>query len=259
MGIPEPCRPAAGKPSVIGVLEDSGAADEAAGRLGLDAVLKTPQPLPDILRVFDDVMTARTRQGARRDLLGRPKIPEFSRNFPATSATCPCRMMPDEGGRAMRAYKPILMAVAAVFLQDAAAPRPAGTSSCSWGAASSSGAPTPRSIQPRLSSTPSRSARGQGDPRSAASERSEARRAPGLRRGKRGGARARPRVGARRSRPDRRRGCGSHVHGGSGLRLETHRAAGDVPADARGSETDRGAVSVPAQELGSRGSISQDD
>ena len=48
-----------GKPSVIGVLEGSVGADVAAGRLGLDAVLKTPQPLPDILRLLDDVMTAR--------------------------------------------------------------------------------------------------------------------------------------------------------------------------------------------------------
>jgi hypothetical protein len=58
MGIPATLPDGAGKPSVIGVLEDGGA-DGAAGRLGLDAVLKTPQPLPDILRVLDDVMTAR--------------------------------------------------------------------------------------------------------------------------------------------------------------------------------------------------------
>jgi hypothetical protein len=59
MGIPATLPAGAGKPSVIGVLEDSGVADLTAGRLGLDAVLKTPQPLPDILRVLDDVMTAR--------------------------------------------------------------------------------------------------------------------------------------------------------------------------------------------------------
>ena len=59
MGIPATLPAGAGKPSVIGVLEDSGGADVTAGRLGLDAVLKTPQPLPDILRVLDDVMTAR--------------------------------------------------------------------------------------------------------------------------------------------------------------------------------------------------------
>ena len=59
MGIPATLPAAAGKPSVVGVLEDSGGADVTAGRLGLDAVLKTPQPLPDILRVLDDVMTAR--------------------------------------------------------------------------------------------------------------------------------------------------------------------------------------------------------
>jgi hypothetical protein len=59
VGIPASLPAGAGKPSVIGVLEDSGGADLAAGRLGLDAMLKTPQPLPDILRVLDDVMTAR--------------------------------------------------------------------------------------------------------------------------------------------------------------------------------------------------------
>jgi hypothetical protein len=57
--IPASLPAGAGKPSVIGVLEDAGGADVAAGRLGLDAVLKTPQPLADILRVLYDVMAAR--------------------------------------------------------------------------------------------------------------------------------------------------------------------------------------------------------
>jgi len=59
MGIPGSLPAGSGRPSVIGVLEDPGAADVAASRLALDAVLKTPQPLPDILRVFDVVMAAR--------------------------------------------------------------------------------------------------------------------------------------------------------------------------------------------------------
>ena len=59
VAIPGSLAAGSGKPSVIGVLEDSGGADVTAGRLGLDAVLKTPQPLADILRVLDDVMTAR--------------------------------------------------------------------------------------------------------------------------------------------------------------------------------------------------------
>lgn len=60
VGIPANLAGDAGKPAVIGILEDSASADAAAaGRLGLDAVLKTPQPLPDILRLLDDVMKAR--------------------------------------------------------------------------------------------------------------------------------------------------------------------------------------------------------
>jgi hypothetical protein len=47
------------KPSLIAVVEETGAADPVAGRAGLDAVIKAPQPLPDILRVLDDVMSAR--------------------------------------------------------------------------------------------------------------------------------------------------------------------------------------------------------
>lgn len=49
--------PGGRKPSIIGVPED--AAGEAADRQRFDAVLKTPQPLPGILRLFDDVMKAR--------------------------------------------------------------------------------------------------------------------------------------------------------------------------------------------------------
>ena len=45
------------KPAVIGLLES--AEDVSAGGQRLDAVLKTPQPLLNILRLLDDVMKAR--------------------------------------------------------------------------------------------------------------------------------------------------------------------------------------------------------
>lgn len=57
IGIRDALTAGPGKPSLIGVLED--AADVSADRQRLDAVLKTPQSLPDILRLLDDVMKAR--------------------------------------------------------------------------------------------------------------------------------------------------------------------------------------------------------
>ena len=57
IGIPEALPSGGRKPSIIGVVEDS--ANVAADGQRFDAVLKTPQPLPDILRLFDDVMKAR--------------------------------------------------------------------------------------------------------------------------------------------------------------------------------------------------------
>ncbi len=57
LGISDALPTGAKKPSIIGVVE--GAADVAADRQRFDAVLKTPQSLPDILRLFDDVMKAR--------------------------------------------------------------------------------------------------------------------------------------------------------------------------------------------------------
>jgi hypothetical protein len=45
--------------AIVGVLEDPSAAEMAAARQQLDAVLKTPQPLSDILRTLDDVMKMR--------------------------------------------------------------------------------------------------------------------------------------------------------------------------------------------------------
>lgn len=51
----------AGQPrtAIVGVLEDPSATEMAAARSQLDAVLKTPQPLAEILRTLDDVMKAR--------------------------------------------------------------------------------------------------------------------------------------------------------------------------------------------------------
>jgi hypothetical protein len=53
------------KPSVVGVLEDPSAADLAEARQRLQAVLKTPQSLSEILKLIDDVMTTR-RDNSRR-------------------------------------------------------------------------------------------------------------------------------------------------------------------------------------------------
>jgi hypothetical protein len=47
------------KPAVVGVLEEGAAGDLAAARQRLDGVLKTPQPLKEILSLFDDVMKTR--------------------------------------------------------------------------------------------------------------------------------------------------------------------------------------------------------
>lgn len=59
MSIPDSLLAGPRKPSVIGVLEDAAVRDLAAAQQKLDAVLKAPQPLPDILRLLDDVMKAR--------------------------------------------------------------------------------------------------------------------------------------------------------------------------------------------------------
>jgi hypothetical protein len=53
------------KPSVVGVLEDPSAVELAAARQRLPAVLKTPQPLSEILKLLDDVMKTRL-DNARR-------------------------------------------------------------------------------------------------------------------------------------------------------------------------------------------------
>jgi hypothetical protein len=52
------------KASVVGVLERASSTELAAVRPQLDAVLNTPRSLPDILKLFDDVMAA--RQGKAR-------------------------------------------------------------------------------------------------------------------------------------------------------------------------------------------------
>jgi hypothetical protein len=53
------------KPSVVGVLEDSSAAELAAAGQRLQAVLKTPQSLFDILKTLDDVMKTRIDNSRR--------------------------------------------------------------------------------------------------------------------------------------------------------------------------------------------------
>jgi len=47
------------RPSIVGILENPAAGDLAAARQRLGGVIATPQPLPDILRLLDDVMKAR--------------------------------------------------------------------------------------------------------------------------------------------------------------------------------------------------------
>ena len=53
------------KPSIVAVVENASATDLTAARQQLDYVLKTPQSLPQILNMLDDVMKARV-DGARR-------------------------------------------------------------------------------------------------------------------------------------------------------------------------------------------------
>ncbi len=48
--------------AVVGVLEDPSAAEMTAASRQFDAVLKTPQPLSEILRTLDDVMKARLQK-----------------------------------------------------------------------------------------------------------------------------------------------------------------------------------------------------
>jgi hypothetical protein len=54
------------KPSIIGVLEDPSAVELAAARQQLDAVLKTPQPPVEILKLLDDVMKTRLDHSRRQ-------------------------------------------------------------------------------------------------------------------------------------------------------------------------------------------------
>jgi hypothetical protein len=63
--IPDLVSAAAVKPSVVGVLEDPSDVELAEARRRLQAVLKTPQSLVEILKLVDDVMTTR-RDNARR-------------------------------------------------------------------------------------------------------------------------------------------------------------------------------------------------
>lgn len=54
------------KPSVVGVLEDPSAVELAAARQRLQTVLKTPQPLSEILKLLDDVMKTRLDNARRQ-------------------------------------------------------------------------------------------------------------------------------------------------------------------------------------------------
>ena len=53
------------KPSIVAVLEDPSSSDLTAARQQFEYVLKTPQSLPQILNLLDDVMKARI-EGAHR-------------------------------------------------------------------------------------------------------------------------------------------------------------------------------------------------
>ncbi len=70
LGIPDLVSAAPLKPSVVGVLEDPSAVDLAEARQRLQAVLKTPQSLVDILKLVDDVMTARLDNSRRQAASG---------------------------------------------------------------------------------------------------------------------------------------------------------------------------------------------
>jgi hypothetical protein len=50
------------KASVVGVLEDPSSVELAAARQLFDGVLKAPQPLSEILKMLDDVMSARVQK-----------------------------------------------------------------------------------------------------------------------------------------------------------------------------------------------------
>lgn len=66
VGIPDVVSAGPSKPSVVGVLEDPSAVDLAAARQRLQTVLKTPQPLSEILKLLDDVMKTRLDNSRRQ-------------------------------------------------------------------------------------------------------------------------------------------------------------------------------------------------
>ena len=70
LAIPDLVSAAPLKPSVVGVLEDASAADLAEARQRLQAVLKTPQPLFEILKLVDDVMATRLDRSRRQAASG---------------------------------------------------------------------------------------------------------------------------------------------------------------------------------------------
>jgi hypothetical protein len=70
LAIPDLVSAAPVKPSVVGVLEDPSAADLAEARQRLQAVLKTPQSLFEILKLVDDVMATRLDNSRRQAASG---------------------------------------------------------------------------------------------------------------------------------------------------------------------------------------------
>ena len=70
LAIPDLVSAAPLKPSVVGVLEDPSAVELAEARQALQAVLKTPQSLVDILKLVDDVMTTRLDHSRRQAASG---------------------------------------------------------------------------------------------------------------------------------------------------------------------------------------------
>ena len=70
LAIPDLVSAAPVKPSVVGVLEDPSAVELAEARQRLQAVLKTPQSLVEILKLLDDVMKTRLDNSRRQAASG---------------------------------------------------------------------------------------------------------------------------------------------------------------------------------------------
>jgi hypothetical protein len=70
LAIPDLASPGSVKPSIVGVLEDPSAAELADARQRLEAVLKTPQSVVEILKLLDDVMKTRLDNSRRQPASG---------------------------------------------------------------------------------------------------------------------------------------------------------------------------------------------